>query len=151
MPRSALVWTLTTAFLVTLPVTGAGRCPCRFVNSLRTPQIAPGTRTTVSPALKCCCHSHLLDVSGDAGQKPPLPPHGPTDAPCDHRMLMDVALAGPSGERSGSERGVPDAESVVDSGGLPPTHLAPRSVTTLCGVDPAPSRHVLRYAHAFRS
>jgi hypothetical protein len=155
MFRTALAWTLLAAFSVTLPVTGGGQCPCRFVRTLRAPA-APSTQTTApSQAGKgCCpsCHRSLPDLPAGDRHPTPRPPGDPTDVPCDHNLLVDAAQAGAAGERSGLDRGAPDDGPIDGTAYLPLPHLAhaPRSASDPPASAPG-GRHLLRYAHAFRS
>lgn len=151
MFRSALAWTLTTAFLVTVPVTGAGYCPCRLVKAPGKTATTPVAQTTApQQARKGCCqgrHDMTPERTGGERQTPSCPRDGPADAPCDHKLVADAA---PTGERS-------DARGVWDAGpptwGQPTTHLAHAPAVAPDRPIPAPSvgRDSLRYAHAFRS
>lgn len=158
MFRSILAWILTAAFLATLPVTGAGYCPCRFVAVLRgpTPTADPPARVTVTPQpCKGCCHTSQDDPPADVGAiryGSPQPPDRPTETPCDHRFAFDAAPAGASGERSGAERGVGHADAVFGADSQPYSSLThtlavPSDWPTFA---PPTGRLLLRYAHAFR-
>ena len=154
MFRSALVWTLTAAFLVTIPVTGAGRCPCRFVKALRPPTPGSTAGTTVpSQNRKCCCQSRhdAPERSNGNRPKPPQGPSQPTDAPCECHAEA-VALPGTPGERSGSARGAWDADLLAEVGVELTSHVEGGPLTPF-GPAPAPrpGAHLFRYAHAFRS
>jgi hypothetical protein len=148
--RSALVWTLTAAFLVTLPVTGGGQCPCRFVNALRTPTVQP-VAFIPAASLKCnCCHEPRRgtapDHPDDDHQKPT-----PINGPCGHQFTVDATATGGAGERLEQSRNLWDANPVVDAGGYAASHLA----TDAVAISPEPTlasrpcAH-FRYAHSFR-
>ena len=150
MCRSALAWILTATFLVTLPVTGAGFCPCRLVKaSGKTATALPVRTTTPARACKGCCqsrHDKAPERPGGERQMPSCPQDRPADSPCDHKLVADAA---PTGERS-------DARGAWDAGpptwGQPTWHLthapaAPDRPTPT----PSVARDSLRYAHAFRS
>ena len=151
MFRSALAWTLTAAFLVTVPVTRAGYCPCRLVKAPGKTATAPVARTTAPPQTCKGCrqarHDKTPERPGGERQTPSCPPNGPADAPCDHKLVADAA---PTGERS-------DARGVWDAGPPPweqPTnHLThtPAAAPDRSTPAPSPGRDSLRYAHAFRS
>ncbi len=153
MLRSVLAWTLLAAFLVTVPVTGGGQCPCRFVNALRTPATPPAGQATAPPqAGKGCCPRCHFDAPDQGGgdRKTPAPGR-PADAPCDHNMVVDAAPAGAADERSGAECGGWDAGAVAGSD-QPHSHATPDPITAPGGPPPVrpTDRHFLRYAHAFR-
>ena len=156
MFRSALVWTLTTAFLVTLPVTGAGHCPCRFVKALHTPPPAPATLTPAAPpACKCCRQTHDQDAPDrpeGTRQHSSHPPGGPPDAPCDHCLVVDAAVPGSISERSVFASGSGDWNAPPDAWGAAATSRAggPVSASVVPPPAPRPGANVLRYAHAFR-
>lgn len=152
--RTLLAWTLAAAFLVTVPVTGGGRCPCQFTKAARTPTPAPTSLTPAPPpACKCCrpdtertAPAHL----GDGRQKPPPQPNGPADVPCDHCLVVDAAVAGPWGERPEATDGTGDAIPLV---GETPSRPQPTSGSLAGEVGatlPRPGAHLIRYAHAFR-
>ena len=154
MFRSVLAWTLLTAFLVTVPVTGAGHCPCRFVRSLHTSMPAStGGAAVPSQSGKCCCQSLRHDPPERSEGSRPTPPHRPSkpaDGPCDCHVEA-VVLPGTSGERSGSARGVWDAESPAEAGVEPTSHVEAGPLTTPVEPGRVPvTRPYLRYAHAFR-
>lgn len=158
MFRSILGWTLTAASLVTLPVTGAGYCPCRFVAVLRgpTPTADPPARATAPPkSCKGCCHAPQDASPADAGDDrlpSPQPADAPNGKPCGHQFVLDAAPAGASGERSGAERGVWHADAVFGADGHPYSNLTPASVASFDRSTSAPPtvRLLFRYAHAFR-
>ncbi len=148
MFRSALAWTLTAAFLATVPVTGAGHCPCRLVKAHG--KTAPAAPTTPPPReCKGCCqarHDKPADRPVCDPQPPSCPQDAPADAPCDHKFVADVA---PAGERS-------DARGVWDAGppswGPPTSHLTHTSAAADRPTRaPSVGRDSLRYSHAFRS
>lgn len=148
MFRSILVWTLTAAFLVTIPVTGAGPCPCRFVKVLHTPTAQPAALVPATPPKCKCCPvpTHCED-----DQQKPTPPAAPTDGPCDHHFGVDAAVAGGPGEWSEHARGLWDANPAVDAGGHGALCLAPDVVKApVAATHPRPCAH-LRFAHSFRS
>lgn len=157
MFRSILAWILTAAFLVTLPVTGAGYCPCRFVTVLRgpTPTATPARVTALPQPCKGCCHASQDDTPADAGDDrlpSPQPADAPNGKPCDHQFVLDAAPAGASGERSGAERGVCHADAVFGADSQPYSNLTPAFAASSDGPPSAPptGRLLLRYAHAFR-
>ena len=158
MFQSAIAWMLTAAFLVTLPVTGTGYCPCRFAELLRgpTPTADPVTRETTPPQpCKGCCHAPQDDTPVDAGNgrlRPPQPPDAPGGTPCDHTFVLDSAPAGASGERSGAERGAWDSDVVIAATARPHSHLTHKPVATSSDLSMPASAgpHFFRYAHAFR-
>lgn len=153
MFRSALVWTLLAAFLATVPVTGAGRCPCRFVKAPGK-TAAPVAPTTALPqACKGCCqarHDKAPERPCGERQMPPCPHDGPSDAPCDHKFVADAA---PTAERSQSVGGIWDADAVTGVDERPTSYFshAPAADPDRPMPTPATSRDALRYAHAFRS
>lgn len=159
MFRSILAWTLTAASLVTLPVTGAGFCPCRLVAGLRgatpTPTVDPPARVTAPPKVcKGCCHAPQDPTLADAGVAQtgsPQPPDRPAEPPCDHRFAFDAAPAGASGERSGEGHGAWDSDAGFGVASRPharpphgPAASSDPSTTARTG------SRVFRYAHAFR-
>ena len=155
MVRSALVWTLTAAFLVTLPVTGAGHCPCRFVKALHTPP-APATLTPAAPPpCKCCRQTHDQDgpdrPEGTRQDASPMP-DGPPGTPCDHCLIVDAAVPGSISERSVPASGIGDWNTPPDDWGAAATSRVggPVSASAVPTPAPRPGAHVLRYAHAFR-
>lgn len=155
MFQSALVWTLTTAFLVTLPVTGAGHCPCRFVKALHTPPPAPAALTPAAPPCKCCRQTHDQDGpdrSEGTRQHSSHSPGGPPDTPCDHGRVVDAAVPGSVSERSVPASGSGDWNALADAWGAAATFRAGGAVSASAVPPPAPrpGTHVLRYAHAFR-
>jgi hypothetical protein len=149
MFRSALAWVLTTAVLVTLPVTGAGRCPCRVVKSLRT-QPAPQTaRPTPEPATcgECCKHHREVPRPGTAERPQDATPPAAPDAPCDHGPSPDTALT--------VARDPPGAESPADQ--CASIDVSPARVESIASeptrgppVVPLGGRAFLRFAHALR-
>lgn len=157
MIRSILAWTLTAASLVTLPVTGAGYCPCRLVAVLRGPTpAAPPARVTAPPSKSCggCCHApqgHTPADVGTARTESPQPPDRPAEPPCDHRFAFDAAPAGASGERSGDGHGTWDSDAAFGVEAWP--HARPPREPAASS-DPSATAptgsHVFRYAHAFR-
>lgn len=158
MFRSAVAWILTTAFLMTLPVAGVGYCPCRFAEALRgqapTANLVPFATALPQPC-KGCRHAHQDNPPAHAGDDrlwSSQPPCAPSEAPCDHRCVLDAAPACGSGERSGAERGVWGADAVSGTGGQSNSNLT-RSFTASSNwqISSSPTaRHLLRYAHAFR-
>jgi hypothetical protein len=153
MFRSALVWTLTAAFLVTVPVTGAGRCPCRFVQSLWTPP-APATLTPAPPpSCKCCRQTRDQDGPGNSRQELPPAPGKPADAPCDRCLVVDAAIPGSPGARSDPALGVWGADLPSDVGVGTALALAGDLSAAFAGPKhaPRPVAQLIRYAHAFRS
>lgn len=156
MFRSILAWILTAAFLVTLPVTGAGYCPCRFVTVLRGPTpTAPPARVTALPQpCKGCCHASQDDTPADAGDDrlpSPQPADAPNGKPCGHHLAFDAAPAVASGERSGAEQGSWDSDAVFGVAARPhaPLTSEPAASSDLSMAAHA-GPHLLRYAHAFR-
>lgn len=146
----AVAWILTAAFLVTVPVTGGGRCPCRLVSSPRTPTPPPKNLTPLRPACKCCCPDtgHQTSAQVEDGRPKLAPaPGGPADGPCDHHFVADAA-AGPTGERP---------ETAGDVGGTSPpvadeirTHPPAANASPAATEPPRSCAHLVRYAHAFR-
>lgn len=159
MFRSILAWTLTAATLVTLPVTGAGYCPCRLVAGLRgptpTPSADPPARAAAPPkSCKGCCHAPQDHTPADAGEprtESPQPPDRPAEPPCDHRFAFDAAPAGASGERPGDGHGTWDSDAAFGAAAL--AHARPPHEPAASSDPSATARtgsHVFRYAHAFR-
>ena len=150
MFRSVLARTLLAAFLATLPVTGAGVCPCRFAHSLGTPVPAP---TAPSQNRKCCRHAFHRDAPERPSDSRPAPAHRPdkpSDAPCGCHCAV-VASPGVSGDRSGAVRGVWDAVSPTEAGVASIAHgeAGPQTKPVEPARAPVPRPH-FRYAHAFR-
>lgn len=161
MFRSILVWALLTAYLVTLPVTGGGQCPCRFVQMPRTPH--PAIEATAPPAevsarrapCKCCPQSTDRDASrrdGQDGRDAPHTPQRPSDGSCDHCLVLDATAVSASGERSGTSQGDGDADPLAVAEERAGTRLANSPHVIPVGPTPAPHprAHLLRYTHAFR-
>jgi hypothetical protein len=148
----AVAWILTAAFLVTVPVTGGGRCPCRLAASPRTPTPEPKNLTSSRPAACKCCRldtGHQTPAQVEDGRPKPAPaPGGPADGPCDHHFVADAA-AGPTGERP---------ETAGDVGGTTSpaadeirTHPPAANASPAATEPPPRSRaQLVRYAHAFR-
>lgn len=153
--HALLAWTLTAAFLVTVPVTGGGQCPCRFAETLRAPAPAPtGLAPAQPPACKCC----RLDTDrtapahiGDGRQEPLSAPSGPANEPCDHRLVVD-AVVGSANERPETTGGVCDTDPPFVGG----TRTHPQGTnepfvgSAGSTLPPRAGAHLIRYAHAFR-
>ena len=155
MFRSALAWTLTAGFLVTIPVTGAGYCPCRLAGVLRgqTPTAQPTDRATTPPQpCKGCCHAPQDNApAGASRNESPQPPNDPSGTPCGHHFAFDAAPAGASGERTGVEYGSGDSDAAIGVAARPhaPLTYEPAASSDLSMAAP-PGPRFLRYAHAFR-
>lgn len=159
MFRSILVWALLTAYLVTLPVTGGGQCPCRFVQKPRTPHPATEATTPLAEAsarrapCKCCPQSTERDTShrdGHDGLDRPHTSQSPADGSCGHCLVLDATAVSASGERSVTSQGDGDAIPLAEE--RAGTRLANDPHVTPVGPTPAPHlcAHLLRYSHAFR-
>lgn len=144
MLRSALAWILTAAVLVTLPVTGAVLCPCRFAATFRTPTAA------ASPPKCKCCHAPRDRAGPDRPGGEPHKPTAPGEPPCDHHCTVYGAVAFGSGERPGQARVLWDANApaAVDTFTVRPASDS----TPPAAPPPAPrsGTRVLRYCCAFR-
>lgn len=154
--QARLAWVMTAALLVTVPVTGGGRCPCRFVHAFRAPTPAPANPIPApapSPGCTCCRHDTDRDAPTRFGDVPlkSSPSNSPADAPCDHRLVVDAAV-GSLGERPETTDGNGNTNTLVCE-----THAHPRrvsnSLTGATELSPlqCPGTHLIRYAHAFRS
>ena len=148
MFRSALAWTLTAAFLATLPVAGAGQCPCRFVKTLHT---SGNPAAAAAKTRKCCQSRPAVPDNSKKQQKPRSSPAAPADAPCDCPPVVDAGVA-TAAERSGHARGGWDANAPGDAGRHPDALFAADPPTV--SVEPAgalrPGGHLFRYSHSFR-
>lgn len=152
MCRSALARMLTAAFLVALPVTGAGPCPyCPPPVTCLPTADPPPTHTAAPQKCKCCHASHDHADGGQPkgeGQKP-APPGG---TPCDHNFTADAALANPSGEWSKGTWKLWGANTVADAGCQSAARPASDPMRYAAGPLPAPplGRRALRYSCSFR-
>lgn len=157
MPRSVLAWVLSAAFLGTVPVTGAGQCPCQFLNALRTPTtLAPVPAPEVRPAppprtcAGCCRSDHRTSPERPKGgqEKPPKPrePHG---CPCDHHATANAVPAGerPDPVRAGDGWAVEATTVDAAQYGACRSHDAVPAPTDTGAIPPC---RYLRYACAFR-
>jgi hypothetical protein len=150
MFRSVLVWVLTVACLVPLPVTGAGQCPCRFAKPLRHQQ-PPTAPQPVTPTCKCCREARAQDATTQPVGEPRSQPE-PADGPCDHNFKADAVPGVGAGDRSDAAQEGGDVNPSVVGG----PDVRSNSVNAARGgtVGPAPSAHsgthLIRFAHAFR-
>lgn len=150
MLRVALTWTLTAAFLATLPVTGAGQCPyCHGPAACSPPGESTPARTATPPKCKCCHEDNDQagpEQSTGNGQKPA----SPGGTPCDHHFAPGATVATKFGEQPEQERKPRDMDLPADAG----APAVPSSLDSLCWTTlrlaPPDRRLTLRYSHAFR-
>jgi len=156
MFRAVLAKLITLAFVVALPATGSGQCPCRLVKLLipTPPRHATG-QTASKPRTekkRCCSHQHHshTDHKSDDCQKPKPPTKAPYDPPCDHGPAFDVMPSGVSESRPESEgQAHPMTSGLGWPGqtcftGTPTLPLVQRSRAH------PPHENQFRYSHAFR-
>ena len=152
MLRSVLTWVLAAAFLVTVPVTGAGQCPYCHAPSVRPPAAEPPPARTAAPPKCKCCHAGRDHADGGRpkgeGQKP-APPGG---TPCDHNFTADEALANALGEWFKGTWKLWGANAVADAGCQSSARPATDPTRYAAGPLPAPPLgwRALRYSCAFR-
>lgn len=106
MSRAALARLLAVAVLVTLPVTGPGRCPCRLARALGPPDQSPARVAHAPPVRKPCCSHHCHCPENDRPDCAPDRAHSggprpvPPDQPCRHGTGLEVTAVGPQSDRS---------------------------------------------------
>lgn len=145
MARAVLAWVLTAAFLATVPVTGAGLCPCRLAKALRSQ--TPPPSPTPPPATACkCCHADRTPAAPD---RPSPAPDGPGDCPCKHGRTADVAPAANDRAASALTECDADAGPLAISTGADFARRARTGAFAPAPSSHSPARHI-RYAHAFR-